>query len=148
MNLTKVEVKNYKEIITECWKKDPKIQQYSRNYQCNLQDRVTLEVEALNTNDSLIFYCIYDKKNNFIGYFGIENKPFDCLTTMFILPEYRKNKDLIWDYIISHLPKHFYAGLFKINTRAINFYKNKGAKEVMNLTIENKDSILLEFRGN
>lgn len=131
--------------IHECYSKDPSIQAFSRNSEHGLEGRVKLEVEAANdVHESFKFYRIYDNET-LVGYFGTEEQPVNCLTTFFIMPEYRDRKDQVWNFIVSHLNGTFYAGLFKVNARAIKFFEKMGGKQVGETIAEGKPSVVFQF---
>lgn len=145
MKLIKRRKHNFEETIKKCYYLDPSIEEFSRNKDCTLDGRIQKEVEALNKTDSSFkFYEIFDGEC-LVGYFGIERSPVQCLTTFFIVPEYRQHKKKIWKFVKSHLPRTFFAGLFKVNTRAINFYKKQGGKQIAEIMWENKPSVIFKF---
>lgn len=136
-----------KGIITFCYNADPKIVSSGRTSGESLQDKIDLEVDCLlNTDESFKFYKIMNKET-MVGYFGTETTPINCLTTFFIMPEYRKDKKDIWSFILSSLNKPFYAGLFKANNRAIKFFENIGATMIQEVIAENEPVFIFEFRG-
>lgn len=142
----KVETKDYSDTIKSCWTIDPEIQKFSRNHNCDLDERVKREVAVTDlTSDTFKFYKLYSD-DNFVGYFGKENEPMPFLTTIFIMPEYRDRKQEIWDYIITHFPDTFYSGLFAINTRAISFFKKMGGIVIKDVIVEDKSAVVFEFR--
>lgn len=132
--------------ILECYTNDLSIQEFSRNSEHGIEDRTKLEVECLkNTDSSFQFYRILNG-DDLVGYFGIEDEPVKTLTTFFIMPKYRDNKDQVWDFIVSHLPEQFFAGLFKVNSRAIKFFEKKGGIQIGETLFENKPSVVFYFK--
>ena len=61
------------------------------------------------------------------------------------MPEYRDRKDEVWKFIASHMPDRFFAGLFKVNKRAIKFYENNGGKIIGEVSAEGKPSVVFWF---
>ncbi len=146
MKLKKKRQHDFGKIIEFCYNSDSSLANFSRNNDVDLTGRIKKEIECLkNTDNSFKFYEITNENNEFVGYFGTERNPVQCLTTFFIMPEFRKDKKHIWKFIRKHFPKTFFAGLFKINTRAINFYKQNGGKEIGEIMWENKPSIVFKF---
>lgn len=136
---------NFEETIRTCYESDPSIETFSRNKDLGLEGRIEKEIESLKkTHSSFKFYEIFDE-DKLVGYFGIERKPAQFLTTFFIMPEYRKHKKKVWKFIKNHLPKTFFAGLFKVNTRAINFFEKNGGKPIAEIVWENKPSVIFKF---
>ena len=144
--LVKKEQKNWFNTIKKCWEADPAIVQFSRNFEHDLDTRVLLEVEALlAAGHSFKLYDVLDDEL-FLGYFGIETDPTPWLTTIFVMPEHRIRKDEIWNFILTHLPEHFFSGLFKINHRAIRYFEKKGGVIIGESMAENKPIFIFEFR--
>lgn len=146
IHLTSSKTDDLKGTILECYANDSGIQEFSRNAEHGLEGRTKLEVECLEHADSSFkFYKILNGEE-LVGYFGTEESPVNCLTTFFIMPKYRDNKDQVWDFITSHLPEEFFAGLFKVNSRAIRFFENKGGKIIGETIAEDKPSIVFHFK--
>jgi hypothetical protein len=87
---------------------------------------------------------MYD--NKLVGYYGTEMYPIQCLTTFFIVPEFRKFKTIIWKYITRDFTADFISSLFKINTRAIAYLQNNGGVIINEVTGENKPVVILKFK--
>ena len=141
MNLSKLDSSDIKSTIEFCWSNDPDIQKFSRNFELDLKGRLEKELDWINKSSTIKFYKIMDN-NNFVGYYGNEGK---VLTTFFIMPEYRKQKDEVWKYISSQFDKEFFSGLYKMNTRAINFFLNQGGIKVADSEAENKPVVIFKF---
>lgn len=138
---------NFEETIRICYTEDTSLFQFSRNSECDLNGRINKEIAALKKADaSFKFYNIYNDNDKLTGYFAIETRPTLFLTTFFIMPEFRKNKQEVWDYIISHFKSDFCAGLFNVNTRAIRFFEKNGAVKILDVTVEDKPGSLFLFK--
>ncbi len=136
MKLIKRRKYNFEQTIRKCYESDITMDKYSRNLEDIIKDLQALE--------SFSFYEVYEN-NNLVGYFGKETVSFVCLTTFFILPEYRKHKKKIWKFIKNNLPRTFFSGLFEMNTRAIEFFKKNGGQVIAEGMWENKPSIIFKF---
>lgn len=142
----KAEQKNLADTIKKCWEKDPAIQQFSRNWDCDLEERISREVECLKkAGDTFKFYEIFTEDGIFVGYYGQESYPLPWLTTIFVMPEFRKQAPQIWEFIASQFPEKFYSGLFKINVRAIKFYEKMGGRIVGKRSVEDKPAVTFIF---
>lgn len=145
MKLIKRRKLDFEETIKLAYELDPSIEEFSRNKEAGLAGRIAKEVECLKkAGSSFKFYEIFDN-GNLVGYFGTERSPVQCLTTFFIVPEYRTHKKKVWKFIRSHFPRTFYAGLFKVNTRAARFFELNGGKQIAEITWEDKPSIVFQF---
>jgi hypothetical protein len=145
MKFTVKETKQLEKTIAFCYAADPELQKFSRNSECDLDERVKREVECLKkANETFKFFEIYDGKS-LVGYFGAETIPVPWLSTFFIMPEYRDRKDNVWEFISAHFPNVFYSGLFKVNTRAIKFFEKHGGKKLTDSTTEDKPSVVFIF---
>lgn len=140
MDLLQRQSSDIKETIRFCWQHDPEIKGFSRNSNDDLDVRVQKEVDCLNV-ENLKFFKISDGLN-FVGYYGTEGK---TLSTFFIMPEYRKEKDLVWKFITSRFEKEFYAGLFNVNTRARKFFLKQGGVKIADTVTENKPAMVFKF---
>jgi hypothetical protein len=120
MKFTVKETKQLEKTIAFCYAADPELQKFSRNSECDLDERVKREVECLKkANETFKFFEIYDGKS-LVGYFGAETIPVPWLST-------------------------FYSGLFKVNTRAIKFFEKHGGKKLTDSTTEDKPSVVFIF---
>lgn len=145
MKLIKRRNHNFGETVRKCYEADLSIEEFSRNKDEGLEGRIQKEVECLkNTDPSFKFYDIFHE-DKLVGYFGIERNPVQCLTTFFIMPEYRDHKKKVWKFIKSHFSKTFFAGLFKVNTRAIHFFEMNGGQPVSEVIWEDKPSVIFKF---
>jgi len=143
-----IEVKNYKNIIQECFKTDQELldkwhiesgKGLEKCVERTYKDLMSLE-------ENLKFFSII-YENELIGFFGSE-KFYDtkALTSFFIIPKAR-NKYILnqfWNNINNHFDNdRFLCGIYSKNTRALNFlFKNQGK-----ILIECPDSFILEFNG-
>lgn len=141
--LKKQEANDLYDTVSYCYKLDPSLQEFSRNSECDLKERVNREVEGL--QGPMKLYKVYNEEK-FVGYFGTEDEPFPFLCTFFILPEHRDHKDEIFNYMIQDMPQTFYAALFDVNVRAKKFYEKHGGNPIIAAWIEDKPSIIYEFK--
>lgn len=132
--------------VHSAWTKDNQLNVMGLNYEGTLDDKVNKEVGILNqSSDCFKLYGIYDG-TDYLGYFGIDSKPSPWLSTFFIEPEFRNNKKEIWKFIVSHLPKDFKSSLYECNVRAIQFFKNQGALELVRVPYDNTVLVIFSFK--
>ena len=79
--------------------------------------------------------------NEVIGYYGIEGTAF--LTGFFLTPEHRNKStiDLFWKIVDAEFNKDYFVGLYKKNTRAIDFMNKK-----TDIKYDTKDTVLFKVR--
>lgn len=144
MNLRKEQSSDLFDTVHYCYSMDQSLREFSRNSECDLDERIKREVDCLKFGD-MTFYKVYDDKK-FVGYFGYETQPILTLTTFFIMPEFRARKDEIFNYMVQDLDKTFYAGLFDVNIRAKRFFEKQGGKPIISAWVEDKPSTIYEFK--
>ncbi len=88
-------------------------------------------------------FYIVQKDNNFVGYFGQELNG-SYLTTIFIAPEYRKNKEEFLKSIYPYMQEKFESAIYSKNVPCMKFF-NKIGTEKKRLMINDNEATLFEF---
>lgn len=100
-------------------------------------------VDDLNSFETLRFFVVKDGIK-FVGYFGIE---FDgkYMPTIFISPEYRKNKSLFWSEVKNKMNPIFRAGIYSKNIPCLKFYSKLG-KKISEISTPDGQATIFEFK--
>lgn len=84
----------------------------------------TVNVLTNESHSDFEFFTITEE-DKFVGYFGREANG-SILSTFFIAPDYRSQKDSVWSEICSHMEPKFASGIYNKNRPCIKFYETKG----------------------
>lgn len=126
---------DFKPIIKECFSSDNELLEkyhiYSGKGIDSCVEKTFQDLSSLKDNYKFFKVISEDK---LVGFFGIEKvENLIGLSGFFIKPEYRKNKQEFWKLIKKEMNyKPFLCGIFKKNTRAINFLKSMSGKVILN----------------
>lgn len=119
-----IEVKNYRDIILDCFSSDKALTEkwhiVSGSGLENCVDRTTNDLKEF----KVVFYKLTENEK-LVGYFGIENGTH--LTGFFIKPEFR-NKEIIkefWNIVDSKFNSTYMVGIFKKNIPAKRFLEKR-----------------------
>lgn len=137
---------DYTKIFTECWKTDPSIYTTWHETPGTLEECVKKTVDELIESkeqyDLLRFYKI-ELDNQLIGFYGTEGR---YLTTIFIVPEFRKEyRSQIWNMIKEDLGDNFMTALYTKNIRAIKFMLKNGGMPVKTGNFKNEPVLFITF---
>lgn len=144
----KVEEKNYKPILRNCFKTDEEllIKWHIKSGQ-GLKNCVNKTFWDLQECGARV-YGLY-KGNDLIGYFAEENfKPYKFLTGFFLKPEFRDfdTKKEFWNLVIEHFnSKPFYCGLYTKNIPANKFIKAHNGELVFQGSFEDQSVCLYKL---
>lgn len=142
------ETSNYLIYIQTAYEADPDlITKWHVIAGSSLNKCVDRTVADLASFDRLKFYVVHED-GKFSGYFGTEfNGAF--LSTLFVMPNFRKKKDEFWAEIEYKVTKKFWAGIFSKNTPCMRFYAKHGKVEVKGMMPDGEVTVFeFERAGN
>lgn len=144
MELTSILTEDLSLTLTTSFSSDKSFEKFHRNGHVTVDERVKREITDLNEIPNLRIYEVYDLYGSFVGYFGIDRNIILC--TFFIMPDFRFNKVEVWNFMISHLPKPFFAGTMDFNFRAVKFLESRGGKEITKIPKEKGSALIFMFQ--